>query len=208
MAVGNGVAPRGDVAVGIGADLDKVGVCALEGSTATGTPVGVCAGLAAVVGVGAGLGERSALGSSQATANAATARAVPSIRQRKMRQRVMDMSYILQRSYPYLVAEAGRLFTGAAGGMAASFPCVMAGVSASLVRPPFEATVRSSGHVSPRRPPDCLPLEWCRGRSRLTPGDFRAGGRLAGHDPYNRCHCHTTIGGVSPISRVNDLSLH
>ena len=100
MAVGNGVAPRGDVAVGIGAELDEVGVVALEGSTATGTPVGVCAGLAAVVGVGTGLGAGPVPGSSQATVNAATARAVPSIRQRKMRQRVMDMSHILQRPYP------------------------------------------------------------------------------------------------------------
>ena len=42
----------------------------------------------------------------------------------------------------YLVAEAGRLFAGAAGGggMATSFPCVMAGVSASLIRPPFKGT--------------------------------------------------------------------
>ena len=62
--------------------------------------------------------------------------------------------------------------------------------------------------LAPVAPPDCLPLEWCCGRSRLTPGEFRARGRLAGHDPYNQCHCHTTIGGVSPISCVNDLSLH
>ena len=91
-AVGNGVGPRADVAVGIGAELDEVGVGALEGSTATGTPVGVCAGLGAVVGVGTGLEAGPVPGSSQATANAATARAVPRIRQRKVRQRVMDMS--------------------------------------------------------------------------------------------------------------------
>ena len=60
-----------------------------------------------------------------------------------------------------------------------------------------------------RTPPHgCLLLEWYCGQSKLTPGDSHARGRLAGHEPYNRYHCHTTIGGVSPISRGNDLPLH
>ena len=39
----------------------------------------------------------------------------------------------------HLVAEAGAVSSlGRRGDMAASFPCVMAGVSASLIRPPFQ----------------------------------------------------------------------
>ena len=54
--------------------------------------VGVGAGLGAAVAVGAGLGEGSVLGPSQAAANAATTKAVPSIRQRKSRQLVRGIS--------------------------------------------------------------------------------------------------------------------
>ena len=53
---------------------------------------GIGAKLGAVVAVGAGLGAGSVLGPSQAAANAATTKAVPSIRQRKSRQLVMGIS--------------------------------------------------------------------------------------------------------------------